>query len=344
MERHAVILLICTFHVPHKRMTSTNSKSVCLLYVAFPVLFLVFLLQFIPVHAEKMKESDFNFVAAGDWGCGHEALYTFSMMKSMKPELYLGLGDYSYQNSIDCWSNIVKSVGNAFKITLGNHDTVGQLLKAYMDKFNLEKQYYSFNYGNAHFVALSTELNEVGEIEQLRFLKSDLLMTKANKNIDWTIVFFHRPFYSANAADITNMRRTYHPLFDKLGVDLVLQGHSHNYQRSYPLSYNDVTHSEPIISDKEQFQYHNPLGPIFVIVGTGGESVKSLNKKPFLVSTYEGYGCINVEIKGKSMNVEYYSDTNNTIDKFSITKNENNLKRPDLKIDTQRIDYYESPK
>jgi hypothetical protein len=67
---------------------------------------------------------------------------------------------------------------------------VGQLLKAYMDKFNLEKQYYSFNYGNAHFVALSTELNEGGEIEQLRFLKSDLLMTKANKNIDWTIVFF----------------------------------------------------------------------------------------------------------------------------------------------------------
>jgi 3',5'-cyclic AMP phosphodiesterase CpdA len=221
---------------------------------------------------------------------------------------------------------------------------VGQLLKAYMDKFNLEKQYYSFNYGNAHFVALSTELNEGGEIEQLRFLKSDLLMTKANKNIDWTIVFFHRPFYSANAADITNMRRTYHPLFDKLGVDLVLQGHSHNYQRSYPLYHNDVTHSEPIISDKEQFQYHDPLGTIFVIVGTGGESIKSLNKKPFLVSTYEGYGCINVEIKGKSMNVEYYSDINNTIDKFSITKNENNLKRPDLKIDTQRIDYYKSPK
>jgi phosphodiesterase/alkaline phosphatase D-like protein len=56
-----------------------------------------------PVQAEKMKESDFNFVAAGDWGWRHEALNTFSMMKSMKPELYLGLGDYSYQTSIDCW-------------------------------------------------------------------------------------------------------------------------------------------------------------------------------------------------------------------------------------------------
>jgi hypothetical protein len=212
-----------------------------------------------------------------------------------------------------------------------------------MDKFKLEKLYYSFNYRNAHFIALSTELDEVGKIEQLKFLQSDLLRTKANKNIDWTIVFFHRPFYSANAADITNMRRTYQPLFDKLGIDLVLQGHSHNYQRSYPLSYNDVTPSEPIISDKEQFQYHDPVGTIFLIVGTGGESVKSLNKKSFLVSTYEGYGCINVEIKGKSMNVEYYSDTNNAIDKFSITKNKNNPKSGDLRAETQLIDY-KSPK
>ena len=310
-----------------------NKGSIPLLYAALPVLFLVFLLQFMPAQAEKMKESDFNFVAAGDLGCGHEALNTFSMMKSMKPELYLGLGDYSYQTSIDCWVNIINSVGKAFKITLGNHDTEGQLLKAYMDKFKLEKQYYSFNYRNAHFIALSTQLDQGGEIEQLKFLISDLLITKANKNIDWTIVFFHRPFYSANAADITNMRRTYHPVFDKFGVDLVLQGHSHNYQRSYPLHYNNVRHSEPIISDKEQFQYHDPLGTIFLIVGTGGESVKSLNKKPFLASTYEGYGCINVEIKGKSMNVEYYSDSNNPIDKFSITKNQQNSKSTDLKTD-----------
>jgi predicted phosphodiesterase len=324
-------------------LISANKGTIPLLYAAPPVLFLVFLLQFMPVQAEKMKESDFNFVAAGDWGCGHEALNTFSMMKSMKPELYLGLGDYSYQTSIDCWVNIINSVGKAFKITFGNHDTEGQLLKAYMDKFKLEKEYYSFNYRNAHFIALSTELDEGGEIEQLKFLKSDLLITKANKNTDWIIVFFHRPFYSADDSDITNMRRTYHPVFDKFGVDLVLQGHSHNYQRSYPLYHNDARYSEPIISDKEQFQYHDPLGTIFLIVGTGGESVQSLNKKSFLASTYEGYGCINVEIKGKSMNVEYYSDTNNAIDKFSITKNENNPKSGDLKTETQRIDY-ESPK
>ena len=172
------------------RMISPCDKSISLLYVGASVLFLASLLVLVPVMAEKVKDSDFNFVAAGDWGCGHEALNTFSMMKSMKPELYLGLGDYSYENSIDCWANIVNSVGDSFKIALGNHDAQGQLLKAYMDKFKLEKQYYSFNYRNAHFIALSTQLDKGGEIEQMKFLKSDLMITKANKNIDWKIVFF----------------------------------------------------------------------------------------------------------------------------------------------------------
>ena len=133
------------------------------------------------------------------------------------------------------------------------------------------------------------------------------------------------------------MRRTYHPVFENSGVDLVIQGHSHNYQRSYPLLYNEVRHSEPIISDKEQFQYRDPKGIIFVTAGTGGESVQSVNKKSFLASSYEGYGCINVEIEGMSLNVEYYSDTNDTIDKFVITKNAPS-KNLDDKTEFERIE------
>ena len=280
------------------------------------VIFLVFLLQLMPIKGEEVNKAEFNFVAAGDWGCGHEAIHTFSMMKSMEPELYLGLGDYSYQNSIDCWVDIVKSAGNAFKISLGNHDTEGKLLRAYMDEFKLDKQYYSFNYRNAHFVALSTELNKDEVKQQLKFVRNDLSRTKANQNIDWIIVFFHKPFYSASDTDFSNMRRTFHPVFESFGVDLVIQGHSHNYQRFF----NEERYSEPIITDKEQTQYRDPKGIIFVIAGTGGESVQPLNKKSFLASSYEGYGCINVEIKGKSLSVEYYSDTNDTIDKFMITK------------------------
>ena len=104
------------------------------------------------------RESGFNFVAAGDWGYGNDAENTFSMMKKMKPELYLGLGDYSYESSADCWFDIVKKAGPLMKIVVGNHDTEESLLEDLMNKFGLDKQYYSFNYRNVHFLAPSTEL------------------------------------------------------------------------------------------------------------------------------------------------------------------------------------------
>ena len=323
-------------------MVSAPSNYIQVAFATPVVIFLAFLLHLMPIGGEESDEAEFNFVAAGDWGCDHEAVHTLSMMKRMEPELYLGLGDYSYQLSADCWLDIVKSVSNSFKIALGNHDTLKQKLQAYIDEFKLENQYYSFNYRNAHFIALSTELNKDQEKEQLNFVKNDLLKTKANKDTNWTIVFFHKPFYSGNS-DITNMRKTYHPLFEDFGVDLVIQGHSHNYQRTYPLLYNEARISQPIVANKEQSQYKDPLGIIFVIAGTGGESLQPLHKLPFLASSYGGFGCMNVEIKDKSMTVEYYSDTNDTIDKFMITKKpyHSNL---DEKNEVQRIGYDEPKK
>jgi len=40
---------------------------------------------------------------------------------------------------------------------------------------------------------------------------------------------------------VKDFREAYHPLFDKYGVDLVLQGHSHSYQRTYPLIFDSAT-------------------------------------------------------------------------------------------------------
>ena len=323
-------------------MVSLSNNYIQVAFATSVLIFLAFLFHFVPTGAEETDEAEFNFVAAGDWGCGHEALHTLSIMKRMEPELYLGLGDYSYQLSADCWLDIVKSVSDSFKIALGNHDTLNQKLQAYIDEFKLENQYYSFNYHNVHFIALSTELNKNQEKEQLKFVKNDLLETKANKNTDWIIVFFHKPFYSSNS-DITKMRKNYHPLFEDLGVDLVIQGHSHNYQRTYPLLYNEARNSQPIIADKEQSQYEDPLGIIFVIAGTGGESLQPLHKEPFLASSYGGFGCMNVEVKNKSMTVEYYSDTNDIVDKFIITK-KSHSSNLDEKNEVQRIGYDELEK
>src|SRR5438874_2504239 len=90
--------------------------------------------------------------------------------------------------------------------------------------------------------------------------------------IRWIIVIYHRPAYtspSVHSADIA-LRDLYHPLFEKYHVDLVLQGHNHAYERSYPIEYNSMSPLNPIMTSKNTNNYTNPQGQIFSTVGTGG--------------------------------------------------------------------------
>ena len=64
--------------------------------------------------------------------------------------------------------------------------------------------------------------------EQYNFVKSDLQKTKSEPGIDWIVVFYHRVAYTSPALvhGIAELRKTYHPLFEDYGVDLVIQAHS----------------------------------------------------------------------------------------------------------------------
>jgi hypothetical protein len=91
----------------------------------------------------------------------------------------------------------------------------------------------------------------------------------------------------------------YHPLFEQYNVDLVLQGHQHNYQRTYPIKYDSDTPISPIMTDRNENTYTNPEGQIFLTVGTAGASLHSLNgnKAPYLIIAQdEVYGFLNVDI------------------------------------------------
>ena len=75
------------------------------------------------------------------------------------PELILGLGDYSYEPTADCWLELIRPFESKLKIAIGNHDdTSSSLLNQYMNHFGLSKQFYSFDYQNVHFVVMSTEV------------------------------------------------------------------------------------------------------------------------------------------------------------------------------------------
>jgi hypothetical protein len=142
----------------------------------------------IVITTEAAAPSDFNFAAAGDWGCTDDTTDTVNNIVKKNPELVLGLGDYSYEDSADCWFDIIQPIDNTMmKISIGNHDT--EDLQNLINHFGLAEQYYSFDYQNVHFIALGTEeeyldMSNDKAKEQLAFVKSDLEKASANPNID----------------------------------------------------------------------------------------------------------------------------------------------------------------
>jgi Calcineurin-like phosphoesterase len=284
----------------------------------------------------------FNFAAAGDWACTSDTINTVKNIIYKNPELILGLGDYSYENTADCWLNIVNLVDEKMKISIGNHEdeynsnTSLSLLNQYMSHFGLTKQYYSFNYQNIHFVVMSTELPLEEGSEQYNFVNSDLANAASDPNVDWIVVYYHKAIYFSPLSFIhtakdyelfVTLRDTYHPLFSKYHVDIVLQGHNHNYERSYPIMYNSIGNSSnPIITDTNKNNYNNPEGQIFAIVGTGGHNqlFNFTGKAPYIAEQYYGFGFLNLDvINGGTFSTirgNFYANDETVKDKFTITK------------------------
>lgn len=280
---------------------------------------------------------DFNFVALGDWGCQMTTRNNLNHVIDKKPVLVLGLGDYSYNNTADCWLDMVDPVDEKIKVAIGNHDNhvyshtyrnetyFPFKLNQVMDHFNLSKQYYSFNFQNAHFVALSTEIPYDEGSEQYSFLKNDLARADSDSSIKWIIVFFHHPIYTSPTVILPNVifRDIYHPLFDKYHVDFVLQGHTHNYQRSYPLQYNPSNSTNPIITDLDRQNYVASRGPIFLIAGTGGESLYGIRcQAVFTAAQRISFGFLDMQIYNNGLTTKgRFYDTNGSItDEFIIDK------------------------
>ncbi|MDQ3903166.1 MAG: metallophosphoesterase [Thermoproteota archaeon] len=265
----------------------------------------------------------YNVSAAGDWGCNSNTNSTIAKIYNKVPERVLGLGDYSYQSIGDCWLEIIQPIDSKMKITIGNHDdTSTALLNQYLNHFGLSNEYYSFNYNNAHFLVLSTEM--IASSSQYHFAKIDLAKAAVNPNIEWIIVYMHKPMYASPGAHPaeTTMRDMYHPLFDRYGVDLVLNGHNHWYERSYPIKYNKSSPSTPIITSSSKGSYTDPQGEIFVTIGTGGQSLYHYtSKNSYIVAQYEGYGFLDINISKNALIAKFYSNSDGAVkDTFAITK------------------------
>jgi predicted MPP superfamily phosphohydrolase len=115
----------------------------------------------------------------------------------------------------------------SFYASLGNHDVPEE---QQYKPFNMNGQrYYSFKKGNVRFFALDSNYMDP---DQLKWLTEQL----QNSNDEWKIAFFHHPLYSSAAAHGSSLelRGILEPLFEKYGVQVVLSGHDHVYERMTP--------------------------------------------------------------------------------------------------------------
>jgi hypothetical protein len=270
--------------------------------------------------------SEFNFAAAGDWGCTYDTTDTVNNIVDKNPELVLGLGDYSYdEDPADCWLKKVKPINDKMKIAIGNHDM--EKLNIYTNHFGLKEQYYSFNYYNVHLVALSTELAYKPFSSQYEFVENDLSKAASDPNIDWIVVYFHKQMYASpsNHDDYPTLRSTYHPLFNEYGVDLVLQAHNHNYERTYPIKFNSNSPFNPITTTTNTNTYTDPDGQIFATIGTGGVSLYAFTgKADHFVKQYGDFGILNIDVtnepQSSSLTGKFYANNGKLIDQFIIYK------------------------
>ena len=121
---------------------------------------------------------------------------------------------------------------NAAPVTAGVHDAVVATAGPAFPRMAS----YSFDYGKVHWTVLDSNAYTDWESPVLKaWLEADL---KAARGASWRIVALHHPLFQSSRSHFDDQwMRVLSPLLEKHGVDLVLAGHVHNYQRTAPLRF-----------------------------------------------------------------------------------------------------------
>ncbi|MBW4667658.1 MAG: metallophosphoesterase [Cyanomargarita calcarea GSE-NOS-MK-12-04C] len=188
-----------------------------------------------------------RFVSVADTGTGAKGQY--NVAKAMTNyhskntyDLVVLAGDNIYNNGeiekINAvferpYADLLKA-GVKFQACLGNHDirTANGENQVKYAGFNMKGRYYTFSRGEVQFFALDT--NDIaGNKQQIAWLEKELSSSKA----PWKIVFGHHPIYSSGYyASNPTFVQLLTPLFQKYGVQVYINGHDHNYERTQSIN------------------------------------------------------------------------------------------------------------
>lgn len=269
------------------------------------------------------QEKKFNFVAVGDLDCNNNSMQTINNSIDKKPEIFLAIGDLYYNCKPDEFKKVLSSLNDILYMTIGNHDSWSKFAGLY--HLPNDRPYYSFDKGNVHFLSISTESDLQQNSTQYDFINTDLDIASKNSSISWIIVLAHRPFISSeteNNIEKENLK-IYPPLFAKYGVDVVIQAHIHNYQRTFPILLDNF--SNPMIVTKNN-TINEGTGVLYITTGGGGHDLHEFNStSPYVQTQYSEYGILNVNVTENSLKLTAYTnkDFRTPKDAFTILKGYN---------------------
>jgi len=305
--------------------------------------------------------------AIGDSGTGdanaravRDAFTAFT--GSRDPDVWLMLGDNAYNDGLD--QEYQYAVFDTYPEMLrktvlwpayGNHDGSSSNSATntgpYYDNFTLPKQgdaggiasgteaYYSYDYANIHFVELDAYQSDRSPTgPMLTWLARDL----AANSQPWVIVYWHHPPYSHGShnsdteIELIEMRQNAVPILERFGVDLVLCGHSHAYERSFLIDghYGDsTTFTAAMKKDAGSGRpdgtgaYRKPTfgmapheGAVYVVSGTAAKVGGGTLDYPAMYSSQAVLGSLVVDVQGNRLDATFLDSTGVRRDYFSIVK------------------------
>lgn len=163
--------------------------------------------------------------------------------------------DESTTTNAEDWFNVLgPSLSRVTRLALGGHDMLSQSqINQYLNKYGIANKFHAFTFQNCHFLFMDTASGPDAysqASEQYEFVINDLKNASSDSAIDWIFVVMNRAMYASQTTTETkyvlkSLRDLYHPLFEKYGVHIVLNGDFKNYQRSHILHFNEANSDNP---------------------------------------------------------------------------------------------------
>ncbi len=187
--------------------------------------------------------------------------------------------------------------------SLGNHE---KKTSYFFEHFTIYEglNWWSADYGSVHIISLNTEEDCGPDSEQYKWLVEDL---RINKDKNWKIVIFHDPLFHVHPTrPVYDIRYQWTPLFIENNVDLIITGHDHYYNRTFPIGN---------MSEKQQGLTH-------ITSAGGGAELYPVSYRNYSAYSRSIHHFMIIDVNENQINGKAISIDGDVFDTFSINKDQ----------------------